>query len=449
MQRLLVAEGVSLGRDGEALVVADELGERRIPLTSEVVRRIVRLADRPCTVDELAQGLLTAHDGLRQLALLSSTARDLLALGFIDQIAELEGVVVARLVRKGNLPLRGGDPPEDAVVSRHAVATRAGRWVVLDSGIGCGLVRVDPSVAGHVLSGEGVGPGERLSVLRELLWRAGLLVPVSSEESLEQMMWDPVDLLMVERANDSSADRRYGGTYRYHGVFPAPPLVEPIRADELVELPDPDPAGWFREDEPFGAISERRRSVSSFRQDIAPTLRQVANVLHRSARVQYRFHDDKGVEVSRRPAAGGGALHELDLYLAVDRVDGLDQGLWRYNPVDNVLERVHCSSDPSALIDEATKAVWSRTRPPVTIIMVARFARVLWKYEGVGAALVLKDVGVLMHALHLSAVAEGLGACALGNDSAHVFERVTGLGFPSHGPVGQLVIGVGKGGEQR
>lgn len=449
MQRLLVADGVSLDGEGEVLVVADEWGKRRIPLTGEVVRRIIRLAERSCTVDELTQGLLIVPDGLRQLALLSSTVRDLLALGLIDQIVELDGTVVARLVRKGHLPLRGGDPPEDAVMSRHVVATRAGCRVVLDSGVGCGLVQVEPSVAGHVLSGEGVGPGERLSALRELLWRAGLLVPVSSEKSLEQEMWNPVDLLMVERANDSTADRRYGGTYRYQGVFPAPPLVERIHVDEIVELPDPDPDGWFLTDEPFGVVSERRRSVSAFRQDIAPSLRQVTNVLHRSARIQCRFHDDKGVEVSHRPAAGGGALHELDLYVAVDRVDGLDQGLWRYNPADNVLERVRCSSDPAALIDEATKAVWSRTRPPVTIIMVARFARVLWKYEGVGAALVLKDVGVLMHALHLSAVAEGLGACALGNNSAHVFEQVTGLGFPSHGPVGQLVLGVGQGGEQR
>lgn len=444
MQKLLAAEGIVLGCDGDTLQVAGERGERGLPVGGEVARRIARLMEQPCAVDELADGLLTARDGMRHMMMLTTAVRDLKSFGFIDEVVEIQGVVVARLMKKGRLPWREGDVPDDAVVARHVVATREGRWVKLDSGLGCGSVKVDASMAGHVLVGEDMAPGGRLSPLRELMWRAGLLVSASSEEAMEQTMWDPVDLLMIERSSDSSANFRYGGTYRYRETHAMPPLVEAIRVDEVVDLPEPDPDRWFLEDEPFGVITERRRSTSSFREDVAPTLKQLASVLHRSARIQCRFCDSYGMEVSLRPVAGGGALHELDIYIAIDRLEGLEQGLWRYNPADNVLERVHCLKEPSRLVEEIARATLSHAKPPVSIVLLARFARVLWKYEGVGAALVLKDAGVLMHALQLAAIAEGLGACALGSNFAHEFEQITGLGFPSHGPVGQMVLGVKK-----
>ena len=209
------------------------------------------------------------------------------------------------------------------------------------------------------------------------MWRAGLLVSASSEEAMEQTMWDPVDLLMIERSSDSSANFRYGGTYRYRETHAMPPLVEAIRVDEVVDLPEPDPDRWFLEDEPFGVITERRRSTSSFREDAAPTLKQLASVLHRSARIQRRFCDSYGMEVSLRPVAGGGALHELDIYIAIDRLEGLEQGLWRYNPADNVLERVHCLKEPSSLVEEIARATLSHAKPrrgwgPVRWVAISR-----------------------------------------------------------------------------
>ncbi len=444
MQKLLVAEGVSFKCDGDVLMIVGTMGEHRLRVGAEVACRVALLAEQVCGIDELGSGLLNARNGMKQLAVLMNAVRNLISAGFISEVVELDGMVVAKLEKKGRLPWCEEDIPNDAVISPHLVVVRDGEWLVFDSGLGCGLVKIIPALAGCVLGGEEMAPGERLAPLREMLWRAGLLVSASAEIDLEHMMWNPVELLMMERSNDAAANCRYGATYRYHGQYPPPPLVEQIQVEEFVELPDPDLDRWFREDEPFGVITERRRSTSSFSETAAPTLSQVTNILHRSARIQRRFHDDKGMEISLRPVAAGGALHELDLYLAVDRLDGLDQGLWRYNPIANSLERVHCFMEPSALVDATTATVWGNARPPVTIIVVARFSRVLWKYEGVGASLVLKNVGVLLHALQLAAIVEGLGACVLGGNSAQLFEQVTGLGFPSHGPVGQLILGVGK-----
>ncbi|RRD50704.1 SagB family peptide dehydrogenase [Arachnia propionica] len=445
MQKLQVVEGVSLRRDGDDLVIIGGGDEQRLRLGQEAAHRLARFNGQPVGLDELSLGLLTVANGMQILATLTSTIRSLVEAGYVTPVMELDGQIIAKLCKKGYLPWQEGSAPEGAVVSPLVMATHDHGWVVLDSGLGCGLVRMLPAFAGPVLAGEELGPGERLAPLRELLWKAGLLVLPEAATSMEQTMWNPAELLMMQRSNDSAANVAYGATYRYVDTRSPLPLVEPVDAETVVELPVPAPERWAQEDEPFGVVTERRRSVSSFSTEKAPTLRQLAGVLHRAARFQQRFVDDKGTEVARRPAAAGGALHELDLYLAVDRLDGLDAGLWRFNPAENVLERVNCQKDPAALVKAATASVWSKATPPVTVILVARFGRVMWKYEGVGGALVLKNAGVMLHALQLAAVAEGLGACALGGNSARVFEEVTGLGLPSHGPVGQLVLGVEQG----
>ena len=167
MQKMLAADGVSFVLDGDNLVIIDGRGEHRALLGEEIARRIACLAERPCVIDELTAGLLTARDGMRKLALLTTSVRDLTSLGLIDQVVEFKGTVIARLTKKGRLPWRDGEVPDNAVVSRHVVATHDDRWVLLDSGLGCGLVKVDASIAGYVLTGKDRGLKEQLSPVCE------------------------------------------------------------------------------------------------------------------------------------------------------------------------------------------------------------------------------------------------------------------------------------------
>ena len=41
-----------------------------------------------------------------------------------------------------------------------------------------------------------------------------------------------------------------------------------------------------------------------------------------------------------RPYRGGGALHELELYVAVNACDGMAPGLYHYDPLPHRLERL-------------------------------------------------------------------------------------------------------------
>jgi SagB-type dehydrogenase family enzyme len=55
--------------------------------------------------------------------------------------------------------------------------------------------------------------------------------------------------------------------------------------------------------------------------------------------------------------------------------------------------------------------------PPVLIVLAARFARMTWKYEGIGYANLLKDAGGLLQTRYLVATAMGLAHARLAADS--------------------------------
>ena len=64
-----------------------------------------------------------------------------------------------------------------------------------------------------------------------------------------------------------------------------------------------------------------------------------------------------------------------------------------------------------------------------------------WKYSAIAYSLILKDVGVLLQTLYLTATDMGLGGCAIGTGNIELFARMTGQDFHHEGPVGQFALG--------
>jgi SagB-type dehydrogenase family enzyme len=303
-----------------------------------------------------------------------------------------------------------------------------------------------PATPARVAADAGLSPGAAADLLG-LLHGAALAVEhadgVPSPEEADPGLahWEFHDLLFHARSRVGRQAGGYGGTYRMEGRFPPLPAVRPPFAGAAVPLPRPDLDAVAEGDPPFTRVLEERRSVrgSGAR---AVTLAEVGELLFRAARVRRLIPTPRG-ELSSRPYPGGGACHELEVYLAVRACDGLEPGLYHYDPGEHRLVRVE-GGDPAAvraLLRDS--AIVAHGAPPaqVLVVLAARFARVAWKYESMAYALVLKDAGVLIQTLYLVATAMGLAPCALGGGNADLFARASGTDYYAEPSVAELRLG--------
>ena len=185
---------------------------------------------------------------------------------------------------------------------------------------------------------------------------------------------------------------------------------------------------------------EERRSRRAFGEPPI-SLDQLGELLYRAARVT-GTSDAGAYEVARRVYPGGGAVYELEVYLAVDRCGGLAAGLFHHRPLAHQLERI---SGPSAevtrLLERARHACQAAGPVQVLILLAARFQRMSYKYESMAYATILKDTGVLLQTLYLVATAMGLTACAIGGGDADCFARAAGTDLWAEATVGEMVVG--------
>jgi SagB-type dehydrogenase family enzyme len=75
------------------------------------------------------------------------------------------------------------------------------------------------------------------------------------------------------------------------------------------------------------------------------------------------------------------------------------------------------------------------------IILTARFQRLMWKYQSLAYALILKHVGVLYQTMYLVATAMGLAPCAVGGGNSDLFAQATGLDYYTETSVGEFLLG--------
>jgi oxazoline/thiazoline dehydrogenase len=246
--------------------------------------------------------------------------------------------------------------------------------------------------------------------------------------------WEFHDLLFHARTRKGRYDAPIGATNRFAERVAVPPAVKPPMPGAKIPL---DGASSGGEGPALTSVLDERRSHRRFG-NLPITLRQLGEFLFLSARAMNGGPEDR----LRRPYPSAGACYELECYLAVDRCSGLDPGLYHYQPLDHGLTQLAPSSDAlTALLREAWQASARQGDPQVLVITAARFGRVSVKYESISYSLMLKNVGVLMQTMYLTATSIGLGGCALGCGDSDLFARATNLNYFEEGSVGEFLIG--------
>lgn len=280
------------------------------------------------------------------------------------------------------------------------------------------------------------------TALVDILFRAGLLVEAYADGSTPEerepglALWEFHDLLFHARTRRPAPGQPLGATYRLADMLAPLPVVAPSRGP-LVALPRPDLERLRREDPPLAEVMERRRSIRESGTEPL-TLEQLSELLYRCARLHEVLPGERD-PVSRRPYPSGGARYPLELYLSVSACQGLEPGLYRYEPASHQLER-RSGMTPAVEGLLGTHRPGPHT-PQVLLTLAARFPRTSWKYQSIAYALVLKEAGVLLQSLSLAATAMGLAACVLGHGDAGAFERAAGTDGLVESSVAELALG--------
>jgi SagB-type dehydrogenase family enzyme len=268
--------------------------------------------------------------------------------------------------------------------------------------------------------------------------------PAEGDHSL--VLWDFHDLLFHTRSTEGRHANPLGGVYPHAGVISPLPAVRapwPGKKIDLRKLPAANPEAIS----PVAKLLRERHSTRSFDDRRPITLAELSQVLDGAARVLSRSNaefdlDDGGHAVRPYPSAGAG--YELELYLAVDKCEGLARGFYHYDAGAHALAPIDVpASEFEALLAGSEYAMGAPGTPQILITIAARFGRISWKYCSIAYSLILKDVGVLTQTLYLMATDMGLGGCAIGITNIDRFARMTGIEFHVEGPVGQFAIGRG------
>lgn len=202
-----------------------------------------------------------------------------------------------------------------------------------------------------------------------------------------------------------------------------------------IELPESHP----RPQQP--ALSAIAQPGPNGERGRAPDLEALAGLCYYSAGITKRIRRGDR-EIPFRAAAATGALYHVDLYLVVGPLDGLDAGVYHFDPRSFSLDVLR-KGDYRGVLGEASRSE-AVERAPVTVVTTSTWWRNAWKYEERTFRHAFWDSGTVL--ANLLSVGHALGLRAetvLGFADAPVAELL-GVDPEREAPLELVPIGAGE-----
>jgi SagB-type dehydrogenase family enzyme len=449
---LALPPGVRVERlaDGTVRLFGARRGIALGRLDPAIDRLVDLLATSVCTEELLTEQVLRAGTELRLLDLHLLLQR-LRSGGWLDRVLTFDGepVLTVRPVSPHSVSPHSVSPRQ-VKMSRFTVLRADGNDMLVESPLAhVQLVLHDLRALAVIYDltsrgascGQVLVPGELRDAVTATLVEHSFATDREQEEGFTHVMWAPHELWFHARSRAGRHDLPYGGTYWAESLADPPPVVRPGSGTPAISLFRPDLSALRRDDPTLTAVLEDRHSIREHDDGAPLTIRQLGEFLFRTARIRHTMREGPN-ELSDRPYPSGGACHELEIYPVVRNVDGLEPGLYHYDPAGHRLETLAGPAKPVTALSEVARVSSLMTAPPqVTLVIAARPGRVMWKYQSMAYALTLKHVGVLYQVMYSVATAMDLAACALGGGDSDAFADATGLDYLAETSVGEFILG--------
>jgi SagB-type dehydrogenase family enzyme len=199
----------------------------------------------------------------------------------------------------------------------------------------------------------------------------------------------------------------FSQTDQRRGV-PAPPIEKPFDPEtQRVTLTHPGKWESIEARNLTDAIG-RRESHRRFA-DEALTLEELSYLLWSTQGVRRA----RGAGSVLRTVPSAGCRHAFETYLAISNVTGLNQGIYRYLPLENELV---LESSPANLQDELILAALGQNfvgQAAVTFVWTVIPYRMEWRYGAASYKVIALDAGHVCQNLYLACESIGSGTCAI------------------------------------
>jgi SagB-type dehydrogenase family enzyme len=204
---------------------------------------------------------------------------------------------------------------------------------------------------------------------------------------------------------------------------PAPPLQKPCPATApRINLPDGPSALARLGTLPVAEAITRRESVREYIHDPL-TLEELAALLWATQGVR----EVLSPSCALRTVPSAGARHALETYLAVNRVEDLPCGLYRYLPFDGQLAQLALDEHIGRKAAMACLGQDFAARAAVVFFWTTLPARMEWRYDLAAHKVIAIDAGHVCQNLYLAGESLGAGVCAIAAYDQDACDRLLGV----------------------
>ena len=220
--------------------------------------------------------------------------------------------------------------------------------------------------------------------------------------------------------------------------FRPPPVQQPApQGTKIIPLPNRDT--WSIPACDLQTAIARRQSRRRFTSEPL-SLNELAFLLWATQGVRGILHEAAVL----RTVPSAGCRHPFETYLAVLKIDGLENGLYRYLPLEHAIVHVRDIADLQERLIAATRGQEFAGRAAVTFIWVAIPERTEWRYAEASYKVIAVDAGHVCQNLYLACEAIGAGTCAIAAYNQTLVDELVGVDGDNElgiylAPVGKVV----------
>lgn len=191
--------------------------------------------------------------------------------------------------------------------------------------------------------------------------------------------------------------------------LPQPPLCKDASSSIIINLPDNYDDLCINNN--FLDIIYNRKSSRVYTQE-GLTLLQLSYLLWCTQGIK----EIRGKSYATlRTVPSAGARHPFETYLYINKVKGLDKGLYHYLPMIHKLEYFGDIENSDNVINESVHGQSWALKSDVIFYYSFVPYRTEWRYSIGSHRVSLMDIGYVSENLYLACAAIGLGTCAIGS----------------------------------